>query len=122
MVAHRLANPVVIGGDVHATYAADVKRDFDAPDSATVASEVCGTSITSQGPTSASVATLGAANPHLRYANGAARGYVAMTLARARAEATLQAVETVKRSDSPVRALMRATVEAGRPGVSVDIA
>ncbi len=122
MVTHRLANPVVIGGDVHATYVADVKRDFDAPDGATVASEVCGTSITSQGPATASLATLGGANPHLRYANGAARGYVAMTLLRSRAEATLQAVETVKRPGAPVRPVMRATIEAGRPGPSVDLA
>ena len=42
------ANPVVIGGDVHAHWVADLKPDFDDPRSPVVASEFCGTSITSR--------------------------------------------------------------------------
>ena len=50
IAARRPANPVVIGGDVHAHWVADLKPDFDDPHSPVVASEFCGTSITSQGP------------------------------------------------------------------------
>ena len=38
---------VVLGGDVHANYVADLKADFDDPASPVVATEFCGTSITS---------------------------------------------------------------------------
>ena len=38
---------VVLGGDVHSNYVADLKADFDDPASPVVASEFCGTSITS---------------------------------------------------------------------------
>ncbi len=38
---------VVLGGDVHSNYVADLKADFDDPRSPVVASEFCGTSITS---------------------------------------------------------------------------
>jgi alkaline phosphatase D len=119
MIAHRLANPIVIGGDVHAFYVADVKQDFDAPRSPTVASEICGTSITSQGPASARLEVLGAANPHLKLADGRVRGYVAMTLAPSRAEADLRVVETVKQPGAAIRTLARVAIAAGRPGVDV---
>jgi alkaline phosphatase D len=43
------SNPVVLTGDVHATYVCDVKANFDDPTSATVATELVGTSITNGG-------------------------------------------------------------------------
>jgi alkaline phosphatase D len=39
------ANPIVIGGDVHSFWVADLKPDFDDPRSPVVASEFVGTSI-----------------------------------------------------------------------------
>ena len=39
---------VVLGGDVHSHYVADLKADFDDPASPVVASEFCGSSITSR--------------------------------------------------------------------------
>jgi phosphodiesterase/alkaline phosphatase D-like protein len=53
IAAHRPSNPVVISGDVHAFWVADLKQDFADPASATLASEIVGTSITSQGPSEA---------------------------------------------------------------------
>ena len=44
----RPANPLVIGGDVHSFWVCDLKPDFDDPQSPVVATEFCGTSITSQ--------------------------------------------------------------------------
>ena len=43
----RCRGVVVLGGDVHSNYVADLKADFDDPRSPVVASEFCGTSITS---------------------------------------------------------------------------
>lgn len=120
MVATRLSNPVIVGGDVHACYAADILADPAAGRGPVVASEICGTSITSQGSATARLATLAPANPHLRFVDGASRGYVATTLTAASAYAELRAVSTVKRQDATISALARFAVEAGRPGVHVD--
>ena len=119
LVARRASNPLVVGGDVHAWYAADLRRDFDDPRGAIVASEVCGSSITSQGPSHARLATLAPLNPHLRFADGATRGYAVATLARGGAEVALRTVETVKRADAGISTLARIGIEDGRPGVHV---
>ncbi|BBK40857.1 alkaline phosphatase [Allostella vacuolata] len=113
---HRPSNPVVISGDVHAFWVADLKRDFADPSSATLASEIVGTSITSQGPSDTAIRTGLAENPHIRYARGDKRGYVAMTLARDSARADLMAVDDAFEPDSAVRPLASFVVENGVPG------
>jgi len=45
----KVANPVVIGGDIHSFWNNDLKLDFDDPASPTVATELVGTSITLAG-------------------------------------------------------------------------
>ncbi len=116
MTRHKLRNPLVIGGDVHAFYVSDVKRDFDDPHSPVVASEICGTSITSQGPGYARLARLAGDNPHLKLADGSVRGYVAMTLDRDTAQGRLRVVETVKQKGAAIRTLATIVVRDGRPG------
>ncbi len=116
MLRHRLRNPVVIGGDVHAFYVSDVKRDFDDPRGAVLASEICGTSITSQGPAHAQLARLAADNPHLKLADGSQRGYVSMTLGRDAAQAALRVVGSVKEKGAGLRTLASVMVQDGRPG------
>ena len=59
---------VVLGGDVHAHYVADLKADFDDPKSPVIASEFCGTSISSLALAQARVDAARAFNPHLHYA------------------------------------------------------
>ncbi|MEO7105786.1 MAG: alkaline phosphatase D family protein, partial [Rhodoferax sp.] len=46
---HRVANAVLLGGDVHENWVGHVKADYSQPDSASVGVEFCGTSITSHG-------------------------------------------------------------------------
>ena len=116
MTRHKLRNPLVIGGDVHAFYVSDVKRDYDDPRSPVVASEICGTSITSQGPGYARLTRLAAENPHLKLADGSVRGYVSMTLGREAARAGLQVVESVKQKGAGLRTLASVVVQDGRPG------
>jgi len=48
-VRHEVSNPVVVTGDWHSTFVNDILRDFDDPSSPVVASEVVGTSISSNG-------------------------------------------------------------------------
>ena len=47
VAAKKVPGVVVLGGDVHSNYVADLKADYDDPASPVVASEFCGTSITS---------------------------------------------------------------------------
>lgn len=113
---HRVRNAVVLGGDVHANYVADLRVDPRRAQSPVVATEFCGTSITSQGPEPGVLAATAAANPHIRFAEGTKRGYVVLEFTRPRAEARLRVVETVKKTESPVSTRATFTVEDGRPG------
>jgi alkaline phosphatase D len=116
MAARRLANPVVIGGDVHMHWAADLKPDFDDPKSPVVATEFCGTSITSQGASQKQVDALLPENPHMKYARSDHRGYVRASIAGGRLTAELIGLETVKKPESRAQVLARLVVEDGKPG------
>ena len=116
MVDNRASNPLVIGGDVHSFWAADLKRDFNRPDSEIVASELVGSSITSQGPAWATAQRMMAKNPHLKFARNDKRGYVAMDITKDHAVATFRAVDDVTKPDTGIADLARFTIENGRPG------
>jgi alkaline phosphatase D len=116
MVARKLGNPVVIGGDVHMHYVADLKPDFDDEKSPVVASEFCGTSITAQAASQKSVDALLPENPHIRLGRSDHRGYVRASVAGGKFSADLIALDTVKRQDSKASVLARFVVEDGKPG------
>jgi alkaline phosphatase D len=111
----RAANPLVIGGDVHCTWVADLKTDFDDLKSPAIATEFCGTSITSQGPTEKQIAATLAENPHIRYGNGK-HGYLTVELTPERCTTAVRGLESEKRADSPISTLATFVVENGRPG------
>lgn len=118
--ARKPSNPVVIGGDVHATYVANLKPDFEDPNSPVVAAEICGTSITSYGPSSrTALARQRAANPHLIYGNGWTRGYTRMTLERGHAIAELRGLVEARDRDSAISTVAKFAVENGKPGVTM---
>ncbi len=115
LVGRRVANPVIVGGDLHAFHVADLPAA--GPGSTTVAAEVVGTSITSQAADQAFYDRLRAANEHLRYANGTQRGYLRLTVDRQRTEADLVGLADVRRADSTAAVQAAWVVEAGRAGV-----
>jgi len=115
----RPANPVVITGDIHSHWAADLKRDFDDPRSETVGVELVGTSITSGGDgqeTYESTPRVLEANPHIRFFN-ARRGYVRVTLDRHGCTSEFRVVPYVSRPGAPLETRARFVVENGRPGL-----
>lgn len=116
----RVPNLVVLGGDVHAHYVADLKLDFDSARSPIVGSEFCTTSISSNGPPQASVSRLLRLNPHLHHGRGDQRGYVSLTLDARRLEATLLAVQRPDDPASPCDVQARFVVESGRAGIQRD--
>jgi alkaline phosphatase D len=113
---HRTSNPVVIGGDVHAFYVADLKTDFDDPGAPAVASEFVGTSITSQGRPQELIEANLAENPHVKFAEGRYRGYVRVEVTSKEWKADLRAMESVQRRDAACRTLAAFVVEDGKPG------
>ena len=114
--ARQLSNPVVIGGDVHFHAVADLKVDFDDPRAPVVASEFCGTSITSQARPQKALDAALAENPHLKFGDARHRGYVRVTLSDKDLRADLCAMDTVQRPDAACSTLATFVVENGRPG------
>jgi len=113
----KLSNPIVIGGDLHAFYAADVKRDFADHGAATIASEfVCG-SITSDAPSATSLATAIAENPHLKFASDK-HGYAVMRLGDRAAHIDFIGVADRKRQNSPSSTFQSFAVADGVAGVN----
>ena len=108
---------VVLGGDVHSHYVADLKTDFDDDAAAVVATEFCGTSISSL--SSLDQAHLDAArrfNPHIRYARSDRRGYVSFEVDGRQLSATLHSVDEPLDPGSAVSVLARFAVNAEKPG------
>lgn len=121
-VRHGVRNPVAITGDWHSTFANDILRDFDRPESPVVASEIVGTSISSNGDDEVYGPYYGPMikyNPHIRFFDGDRRGYVRCTLDGRRLTADLRVVGTVSRRDAAESTYARFVVEDGRPGVQV---
>lgn len=110
-----VANPVILGGDVHENWVGHVLPDYGRPDGAPLGVEFCGTSISSRsGGASRAQARL-AENPHFVFADGQRRGYGLCEFTPGRLTTTLRVVDDVRRADAAIETLARFTVTAGRP-------
>jgi alkaline phosphatase D len=109
----------MITGDWHSTFVNDIKPEFSNPDSATVATEFVGTSISSNddlivyGPYYGPMIE---ANPHIKFFDGDRRGYVRCLVDRGQWRTDLRMVSTVRRPDAPVTTFASFAVEDGMPG------
>jgi alkaline phosphatase D len=118
MAAVEASNPVVLTGDVHANYVADVKANFEDPASATVATELVGTSICTGGngvDQNPGDAVQLAENPHIKFINRN-RGYVRNVITRDTWRADFRIVDQVRVPDRPVATRATFVIEDGRPG------
>ena len=113
----KVGGVVVLGGDVHTNYVADLKADFDDAKSPVVAAEFCGTSITSLSLAQDRIDAARPFNPHIHYARGDQRGYMRFTLDAKKLQVQLRVVSDVMDPDSGVSTAARFSVEAGRAGV-----
>ncbi|MEV6348983.1 alkaline phosphatase D family protein [Actinoplanes sp. NPDC051851] len=117
--AGRVPGTVVLTGDIHFNYAADLRVDFARPGTPAVGVELVCTSISSGGDGSESTPNLEqqlAFNPHLRFAN-AQRGYVRAELTRERLRADYRVVPYVTRLDAPILTRASFVTERTRPGL-----
>lgn len=104
---------LVLGGDIHAFLAAELRPDFDMPETPPVAVELVSTSITSQSGTRYAVPY--ARDPHIAFADSAWRGWLELRLTPGRAEATMMAMQDARDRTAMAFALRRFAVEAGEP-------
>jgi alkaline phosphatase D len=81
-----------------------------------VASEFCGTSISSNGPPQAQTNALLTHNPHLLLGRSDQRGYVALTLNSQLLQAELMTVQQPWNPHSAVDVAARYVVDARQPG------
>jgi len=116
MAATKLANPVVVGGDIHSFWTTDLKADFANPSSATVATEFVGTSITSDPPPYELIAAVLPENPHVKYFESRQRGYVSVDLMRDRMETRFQVISDRRDPKATVSTLKRFVVASGKAG------
>ncbi len=117
VAAKKVPGVVVLGGDVHSNYVADLRVDFDDERSPVIASEFCGTSITSlPGVAQARIDQAREYNPHLRYGRSDERGYVRFELDADELRASLRVVERPIDPESSVATTARFVVDAARPG------
>ncbi|MGI8332024.1 alkaline phosphatase D family protein [Actinomadura scrupuli] len=118
-LAERRIRPVVLTGDVHSNWAADLKSDFGDPESATVGAELVGTSISSGGngsDTHTDTEIILAQNPHLRFFDNH-RGYVRCTVTPDHLRADFRVVPYVSLPGAPVFTRASFQLDAGRPGL-----
>ena len=107
---------VVLGGDVHANYVADLKLDFDDPALPALASEFCGTSISSLGLDQARLEEARPFNPHVKFSRADQRGYVRLRVTPQGTEAALRVLADGRDPASTIATAARYVVDAARPG------
>ena len=112
----RIANPVVLTGDIHTNWANELGADFDDPTAPPVAAEFVGTSITSGGDGSQlpkSGERFLSENPFVKYFNGE-RGYVRCEVTPQSWRTDYRTVEFVTRPHAPVHTRRSFVIESGR--------
>lgn len=118
---HPQRNTVFLGGDIHQNYVCNVLAEPDRPDAPVLASEFCGTSITSRsGTTQRQVDAVVQRNPHVLLARCEERGYGLADITPQRWTTTLRAIDDPLRADSGAHQLARFVVEDGTPGPQRD--
>ena len=113
----KIANPVVISGDIHNNWANELAVDPTRPDAPAVATEFAGTSITSGGDGEERPKDLEALlseNPGVKFHNNE-RGYVRCEVTPRVWRTEFKTVPFVTRPGAPVHTRAAFAVESGRP-------
>jgi alkaline phosphatase D len=113
------ANPVVLSGDVHTFYATDLRRDFDRAVSThnpVIATEFCGTSVTSSSRPQARTLDYVAMNPHVKYGRSDKRGFMLMEITPTHTTNVFMGLDDVRDPSSGAAKLASFLVEDGVAG------
>jgi len=112
-------NPIVLTGDVHAAWGAEIKQRWDDPSSPTLATELVTTSITAGGDGSEEYAETPLwlrENPHVKYFNNR-RGYTLTRFTPDELRTDFRGLDYVRQPGSPVRTKASFVVEDRVPGL-----
>ncbi|SDR14912.1 alkaline phosphatase D family protein [Actinopolyspora saharensis] len=109
-------NPVVLTGDIHEHYAADLRTDYTDPASEVVGSELVTTSVTSGGDAEEDEFTGDPDNPHIRFHSGM-RGYLRTRITPEELRADFRVLPYVSRAGAPVDTKASFAVADGVPGL-----
>jgi len=112
----RVSNPVVVGGDIHAFFANDLRVDFDDSKSPVVATEFVGTSISASGPNFEAFAAFLPDNPHVQFFDSRKRGYVSVDVDGKQMTTRMRVISEVTDPRASVSTLKTFAVESGKPG------
>lgn len=116
-VDRAVRNPVVLTGDVHSSWANNLKADYANAASATIGAELVCTSITSGGNGTADTAIPdGATNPHIKFYSNR-RGYVRTTITPTQITADFRGLDTVTEHGAPATTLKSFAILDGQPGL-----
>src|SRR3954451_14634377 len=116
-VERHVRNPVVLTGDVHQSWANDLKADYADPDSATIGTELVCTAISTGGDgTGSTLIPDAAVNPHLRFFSDR-RGYVRTRITAEQIQADFRAVDQISRPGAAIRTVASFVLEPDRPGL-----
>lgn len=112
-----LNNPLVLGGDVHSQWIGDLKQNPLDRAGRTIATELCGTSLTSSSGITPKQAELAMRdNPAVRYGNAHKHGYNLLEIKAGSATLRMQVSEDLRVPNSPVSTWASFVIESGRPG------
>jgi alkaline phosphatase D len=116
----RPENPLVLSGDVHTFYATELRRDFERPVSAAnplLATEFCGTSVTTTSVSQARTDKYVGQNSHIKYGRSDRRGFMLIELTPKQTRTDFIAIDDIAKADSSVTTVARFMVQDGRPGI-----
>lgn len=114
MQRRKLRNPVIVGGDIHQNWVARVHRDPYDVNSSSLASEFCGTSISSSSSRTQDQANrLAAVNPHCVLVNPEKRGYGVVELTPKEMLVSLRVLDNALVRESDVKTLAQFNVPDG---------
>ncbi|HLR33132.1 MAG TPA: alkaline phosphatase D family protein [Fodinibius sp.] len=117
---HDVSNFVVLTGDIHRNFAADLLEDFNDPNSAAIGSELVATSISSAG-NGADITSSGRMildeNPWIKFVNRQ-RGYVRCQLTPDQLKADYRIVNYVEKPGAPIHTRASFVIKDGQPGVT----
>ena len=112
----KVANPVVLTGDIHSFLTNDLKLNFEDISSPTVATEFVGTSISAPSGSYDTFAKELNNNPHIKYMENRHRGYATVELTAELCTTRYRIVSDVTDANATVSTIKTFAVQSGKPG------
>jgi alkaline phosphatase D len=114
-------NPLVLSGDVHTFYAAQLRRNFDEPvttGNPVLATEFCGTSVSSSSRPQERTDQYLAQNSHITYGRSDRRGYMLMNITPTQTHTQFMGLDDVHDARSGIKSIAEFLVRDGQTNLN----